>query len=98
MTTGMFRHWSEPSGGQQLQPVHLGHVDIGEDQGGLMDLEDFERLLAVPGFMDRPDAMPVWRNTRCRIFRMAAESSTTKTSGSIGTPYKVFIGASAVFH
>src|SRR4051794_35771832 len=28
-------------------------------------------------------AMPVWRKTRCRIFRMAAESSTTKTSGSM---------------
>src|SRR5579872_3378896 len=28
--------------------------------------------------------MPVWRKTRCRILRIAAESSTIRTSESIG--------------
>src|SRR5579883_1180468 len=34
-------------------------------------------------------AMPVWRKTRCRILRMAAESSTIRTSDSIGLLTKV---------
>src|SRR5690348_3535953 len=42
-------------------------------------------------------AIPVCRRTRWRILRMAAESSTTKMSDSMGLLYSIFIGWNAGF-
>jgi len=52
---------------------------------------DGQGFLSVSGLMDLTRPIPVCRKTRWRILRMAAESSTTRTSTCI-RPLHVFIG------
>src|SRR6185312_11739767 len=51
----------------------------------------------LPASCTAPIAIPVWRSTRCRILRVAVESSTNKTSGAMASllyssvQYAVFV-------
>jgi hypothetical protein len=68
------------NGSKKLKAVHFGHVDVAQHQIDLLGASTASASWPSPASWMVWIAMPVCRSTRCRIFRIAAESSTTKTS------------------
>jgi hypothetical protein len=61
---------------QKLQPVHGGHVDVGEDQVHRFALQYLQPLGAAAGLMHNQRSSPAWRSARSTILRITEESST----------------------